>query len=114
MRTKYAKTKYAAKVCVIRPRSHIRMKPTYGNAEGGIVTKVHTSTSFSHFKPMSVLCSSLKKHVDHNKTRYAVKMCELCPVRIKTTYRNGESDSLCGKICDMHTFEKCVNNAAIA
>jgi len=35
---KYAdrnKTKYAAKICGIRPRSHIRIKPTYRNGEGG-------------------------------------------------------------------------------
>jgi len=38
--------KYAAKICGIRPRLYIRIIPTYGNGEGGEVTKVHTSTSF--------------------------------------------------------------------
>ena len=32
----------------------------------------------------------------------------------KTSIWNGESDSLCGKICDMHTFGKYANNATIA
>ena len=31
----------------------------------------------------------------------------------KLTYGNGESDSLWGKICDMHTFGKHANNAMI-
>ena len=34
-------------------------------------------------------------------------------IHIKLTYGNGESDSLCGKIRDMHTFGKYANNAAI-
>ena len=33
-------------------------------------------------------------------------------IRIKPTYGNGESDSLCGKICDMHTYEKYAKYAA--
>ena len=51
---KYAErneTKSAANMCGSRRRSHIRIKPTYGNGEGGEVTKVHTGTSFSHFQP---------------------------------------------------------------
>jgi len=35
-------------------------------------------------------------------------------IGIKLTYGNGENDSLCGKICNMHTFGKYANNAAIA
>ena len=51
---KYAdrnKTKCVVKTCGIRPRSHIRIKPTYGNEEGGEVTEVHIGTSFSDFQP---------------------------------------------------------------
>ena len=33
---------------------------------------------------------------------------------IKLAYGNGGSDSICGKICDVHTFRKYANNAAIA
>ena len=49
--------------------------------------------------------------------KYAAKICGNVPclnVRIKLTYGNGESDSLCGRICDRHTFGKYANNAAIA
>ena len=45
------------------------------------------------------------------------KYADLCPrlhIHIKPAWGNGESDSLCGKICDMHTLEKYANNAAIA
>jgi len=35
-------------------------------------------------------------------------------IRIKLAYGNGESDSLCGKICDIHTIGKYANNAVIA
>jgi len=33
-------------------------------------------------------------------------------IRIKPVYGNVESDSSCGKICDMHTSGKYANNAA--
>ena len=83
------------------------------------MTKVHTNTSFSHFQHdytnlgMSVLRGSFSKYADRNKTKYAAKICGIMPrshIRIKSTYGNEESDSLCGKICDMHTFGKCANN----
>ena len=35
-------------------------------------------------------------------------------IHIKPAYGNGESDSLCGKICDMHTSGNYANNGAIA
>ena len=35
-------------------------------------------------------------------------------IHIIPAYGNGESDSLCGKICDMHTIGKYANNTAIA
>ena len=56
-----------------------------------------------------------KKHTDRNKTKYAAKICGIMPrshIRIEPAYGNGESDSLCGKICNMHTFGKYANNAA--
>ena len=49
--------------------------------------------------------------------KYAAKICGNVPclnVRIKLTYGNGESDSLHGKICNMHTSGKYVKYAAIA
>ena len=57
-----------------------------------------------------------KKYVDRNKTKYAAKICGIIPHVhncIKPAYVNEERDSLCGKICDMHTLGKYVNNAAI-
>jgi len=52
-------------------------------------------------------------------TKYAAKMYGIRPVphshiHIKPTYGNGESDSLCRKICNMYTFGKYANSAPIA
>ena len=47
--------------------------------------------------------------------KYAAKICGIRPhshICIKPAYR--ESDSICGKIYDMHTFGKYANNAEIA
>jgi len=66
---------------------------------------------------VSVLCGNLKKYMHHNKTKYAVKLSGIRPllhICIKPTYGNGESDSLCRKVCDMHTFGKYAKYAAIA
>jgi len=67
---------------------------------------------------MPVLCGNfLLKNADRNKMQYAVKMCGIMPrsrIRIKPAYGNGESDTLCRKICDIHTCEKYASNAAIA
>ena len=55
--------------------------------------------------------------MDRNKTKYAAKICGIMPcshIHIKPAYGNGEIDSLCGKICDTHTFGKYANNATIA
>ena len=57
------------------------------------------------------------KYADRNKTKYAAKICGIMPRShscITPTYGNGESDSLCRKICDMHTYGKYANNAAVA
>ena len=43
----------------------------------------------------------------HIFARYVANICGIMPrshLCIKPAYRNGESDSLCGEICDMHTF----------
>ena len=59
----------------------------------------------------------LTKYTDRNKTQYVAKICGIRPRlhnRIKPAYGHRESDSLCGKIWDMHTFGKYANNAAIA
>jgi len=56
------------------------------------------------------------KYAIRNKTQHAVKICGIMPcshICIKPTYENGESGSLCGKICNMHTFVKYANNAVI-
>ena len=66
---KYAdcnKTKYAAKICGIRPRSHIRIKLAYGNGEGrGEVTNGSYRNFFFPFSStdytnlgMPVLCDN--------------------------------------------------------
>ena len=58
-----------------------------------------------------------KKYADRNEMQYVAKICGIMPrshICIKVAYGNGESDSLCEKICDMHTFGKYANNAAIA
>ena len=82
------------------------------------MTKVHnfipallfpiSSPDYTYFG-MPVLCGNFFKYADRIKTRYAAKMCEIMPhlhIHIKPAYGNGESDSLCGKICDMHTSGK--------
>ena len=49
--------------------------------------------------------------------KYVAKICGIMPrlhIHIKPAYGNGESDSICGKICNMHTFGKYANNDAIA
>ena len=80
------------------------------------MTKVHSGTfptsssDYTHLG-MPVLCGTFLKNADRNRTKYVVNARSQ---RIKQTYGNGESDSLWGKICDMHTFGKYVNNAAIA
>ena len=66
---------------------------------------------------MSVLCGNFFTIRSADRKKTAAKICGIRPrlhVRIKPTYGNGESDSVCGKICDMHTSGKYANNAAIA
>ena len=65
---------------------------------------------------MPVICGNFFKYVDHNKMKYVAKICRIMPrshIRIKPAYGNGESVSLCRKICNMHTFGKYANNATI-
>ena len=85
LKKKYAdRNEYAIKIGRIRPRSHIQIKPTCGNGEGGEVTKVHTGTFFRTSSPdytnlgTSVLCGNFfYKYADHMKMKYAAEICSI-------------------------------------
>jgi len=64
-----------------------------------------------------VYVAIFEKYTDYNKMQDASEICRITScshIRIKPIYGNGESDSLCGKICDMHIFRKYAYNATIA
>jgi len=55
------------------------------------------------------------KYADCNKMKYAAKICGIGQRKRRKEYlklskniQAVESDGLCGKICDVHTFRKCV------
>jgi len=61
------------------------------------------------------------KYAEHNKTEYASKICGIQPrkrhkeyLKLSKNIKAIKSDTLCGKICNMHTFEKYAKYAAIA